>query len=76
MTMKVSKHLHISTVAIVFLVLVSAGCTELEQRSSDQVARIDTLEERVNTVSISIDNMNERNNGLANELNKVKKKSR
>lgn len=73
--MKVSKHLQIFTVAIVFLVLVSAGCTEFEQRSSDYATRISTLEERVNTISINIDNVNARSNDLAGKLNEVKRKT-
>ncbi len=75
MTMKVSKHLQISTVAIVFLVLVSAGCTEFEQRSSDYATRISTLEEKVNTISINMDNVNARSNDLAGKPNEVKRKT-
>lgn len=51
MIIKATKHLQISTIVIMFLVLVNAGCAQLEQKASGNTKRINTLEENADRIS-------------------------
>lgn len=66
--MEIIKHLRTFTVVIILPGLISAGCSHLEQKTSDNTKGINTLEEKIN----ALENLENKHNDLAKSLNETR----